>query len=143
MKRIVAAVLTFSLLFLVACGANSPGGFAPSGSSFAPQPTQNLSLTPESMADVLDGMGIEYETTMMAAMMIGAESGMMYEWGDSRVEVYRYDTDSEVYKTAEKDQKILLGTMIMDATVQDGFAFMFGVDVDDTQVKEILSKFFD
>ena len=84
--------------------------------------------------------GIKYETVKMAANLIGAQDGMKYKIGDGVIELYRYDIDSDSYKTAEQTQSIYLdGFGSFEAKVKNGIAILIR-DLDEEKYTAIINR---
>ena len=89
--------------------------------------------------DELTNRGIEYETVVTAAEMVGAEQGMKFKIGEGTVELYRFDTESDAYTKAEETQSIYLeGFGAFPATVKDGLAMTIS-DLEEADYMEIFS----
>lgn len=89
--------------------------------------------------DELTNRGIDYETVVTAAEMIGAEQGMKFKIGEGTVELYRFDTESDAYTKAEETQSIYLeGFGAFPATVKDSLAMTIS-DLEEDDYMEIFS----
>ncbi len=70
-------------------------------------------------------LGITYTKTDMVATYINAESGIKLVNGDYKLEIYKFDSSTDAYKNAEKNQKVTMeGFGDFDAIVKNGYALM-------------------
>ncbi len=70
-------------------------------------------------------LGIDYEKTDMVASYINAETGIKLKSGDTKLEIYKFDSSSEAYKKAETNQKVTMeGFGDFEAIVKNGYALM-------------------
>ena len=65
----------------------------------------------------LDNKGIAYEKTIMSADMIGAVEGYAYKIEETKVELYRFDTESAAYKNAESTSKVVLESFNLEIDI--------------------------
>ena len=87
----------------------------------------------------LSDRGIKYEAVKMAAEMVGAKEGWKYLIGDGRVEIYRYDKNSDNYMMALKNSEIILsGFGRFPAIVANGYAML--IDGLDTATYEAIFR---
>lgn len=115
MKKVLLPLLLVVLIVLSACSNPAP---SPTGDSSLPaSPTSNAptSLSPESAGDAqsataferfensLDDAGYSYETTTMAANLVGAHIGTKYKFDFGKVELYQLDENSEALSKAVED----------------------------------------
>ena len=56
----------------------------------------------------LDELGIKYEKVTTGADLVGAQQGMKYKLSDGNVELYKFDTSTDAYKTAVENKAITL-----------------------------------
>lgn len=150
MRRITAAVL-FSMILLTmsACGSSSgqpATSKAAAGSTPAPaQTTQAPAQQQEKdmftkFEEALTAAGVKYEKVTMGAELVGAEQGIKYKIDNGAIEIYRFDTSKEAYKTAEKTQSLKLeGFGAFQATVKNGAAMIIK-DLDEKQYKDIFDS---
>lgn len=79
----------------------------------------------EDFENEVKNLGISYTKTQMAAEYINAQSGIKLISGDSQLEIYKFDINSNAYKTAEQKQKVTMdGFGDFDAIVKNGYALM-------------------
>lgn len=80
------------------------------------------------------------ETIEMAASLVGAKSGIKIKSGNSQLEIYEFDENSNEYKTAEEDQQLMLeGFGSFSAIVKNGYALTID---DNFPEKEEIEKLF-
>jgi hypothetical protein len=75
--------------------------------------------------DRLDELDVFFQKTWMAAEAIGAKEGYKYATYSGTFELYLYDTGSDAYKAAVKNNAIDLGGTLFPAIVKNGFALYF------------------
>ena len=63
-----------------------------------PTPTNEVFTKFEQFENGLNSANIAYETTTMAADLIGAEEGRKYQFNGESVELYRFNEDSEEFQ---------------------------------------------
>lgn len=127
-KALFTCVIVACLAFgLMACGGKAPSGTSEpssgatsqpqSSSSSISQPAQSSSTEP-AIADTktfkdfengLADLGLTYsERVVMAAELVGGESGYKYKMENYNIEIYQFDPNSEAYQKAETDGNITL-----------------------------------
>ena len=74
----------------------------------------------------IEDLGIKCEKTEVAFDMVGAKDGFKLNYNENHIEIYQFDKNSEVYKEAEKNQKLTISSMNMsfDAKVKNGYAYI-------------------
>lgn len=135
MKKIsksILIILTAVLIFLTACSsAEEPTSTNQSETSYAStttaQPTEateNQTIF-EKFEEKLNNNGFKYEKITQAAEMVGAIQGIGYKTSTGKAEVYKFDSESEAYKTAEKNKALYLeGFGAFEATCKNGTALV-------------------
>ncbi len=111
-KRLLSLILLFiiSSLTLFGCGNNN----APVDS-----------ITYEEFPEKVKELGVEFETVEMIAEVIGAQEGIKLDTEDyGNCELYRFDPDSEAYKTLEKEGSLELFGQKYEFLTHDGFGFL-------------------
>lgn len=94
MKRVFIIALALVLVMLAGCVS---GG------------TQDTKTTFEQFEAGMDDAGFAYEKTTMAAAYIGALEGYKYEFiSGGKVELYRFDPDSEALKNATINKSVFM-----------------------------------
>ena len=73
----------------------------------------------------LKDSGTYYQKTWMAAQGIGAKEGYKYDTRSGTFELYLFDTNSDAYKKAVKDNAITLGGTLYPALIKNGLALYF------------------
>lgn len=121
-KRIITCLLALvTVLVITSCG-NKTATQEPKQNAGEPianetiQETENTESTTNNetkdgfakFEEELAEKAIAYEKINMAADMIGAVEGYAYKIGESKVELYRFDTESDAYKNAESSGKVVL-----------------------------------
>jgi len=89
----------------------------------------------------LDTQDVYFEKNWMYAEAVGALEGYKYATRSGTFELYLYDTSSDAYKTALKNQAMLLSGTSFPAIVKDGVALYFYPNAKEslqTTVKAIL-----
>jgi hypothetical protein len=128
-----AKITKTTLKSMISTTAASTKTAVPSSAAAAKTATATLKATssPASsnpfdiLDDKLDKAGIYFQKTWMAAQMIGAAEGYKYATHNGTFELYSFDTNSEDYKTAVKNNAINLGGTLYAAVVKNGFAIYF------------------
>lgn len=127
MKKISVLLVIFVLCFAITgCGQNVENNTNNDNS------TNNETVKEEKKLSSIDDfknevkkLGIDFEETKMSAEYINAESGLKLTSDGKKLEVYKFDTNSEHYKTAEENQKVTMdGFGSFDAIVKNGYALM-------------------
>lgn len=100
-------------------------------------------VTLNNLESKIKDLGITVSKTQTSYEMVGAKNGYKLKSGETTLEVYQYDTNSESYKSAEANQKITLEEMNMsfDAIVKNGYAYILDGNFPQyDKVIEILNK---
>ena len=116
MKKLFIATLSILMcLTLTACGSKDDEKKQTSDAF-------NLSNVQSKIED----LGIKCEKTEVAFDMVGAKDGFKLNYNENHIEIYQFDKNSEVYKEAEKNQKLTISSMNMsfDAKVKNGYAYI-------------------
>lgn len=124
MKKYMVVLITIVvILSCVSCTSSKPKD--DKGTSNVVTDERNNLTVFESFEKVLNDKGLTYEKVTMAAEMVGAQQGIKYKMGDSKVEIYRFDTSTNVYKDAEESQSLQLdGIGSFEAVVKNGYAIL-------------------
>ena len=77
------------------------------------------------LEDTLDDMDVYFEKKWMAAEMIGAKEGYKYATYSGTFELYLFDTVSDAYQAAIKNNAISLSGTLYPAYIKNGFAIYF------------------
>lgn len=94
------------------------------------------------MDQVLKGLGINFERKWMFAEAVGAKEGQKYSTTKGTYELYLYDTNSDAYKTAVKNNAMDLGGTLFPATIKNGFALYFYDNVPAKTRSDIADAFY-
>ena len=78
----------------------------------------------------------------MYAEAVGAKEGYKYPTTKGTFELYLYDTGSEAYKKALRDNAMDLSGTLFPATVKNGFALYFYPNVPENVRNDITKAFF-
>ena len=142
MKKISVLLVIFVLCFAITgCGQNVENSTNNDNSA------KNETVKEEKQLSSIDDfknevkeLGINFEETKMSAEYINAESGLKLTSDGKKLEVYKFDTNSEHYKTAEENQKVTMdGFGSFDAIVKNGYALM--IDDDFPQYDKVIEIF--
>lgn len=115
MKKGLTLGLALALsLSLAACGGNT--GSQPSAQptaatqeSIAPSAEPTPNETPfEKFSSELDSLGYQYQTTTMAAELVGAKTGQKYTFDFGKIEIYQFEEGSEALEQAINDGGVYL-----------------------------------
>jgi hypothetical protein len=88
--------------------------------------TKTVSADPFTrLDDQLEELDVYFQKTWMAAEAIGAKEGYKYATYSGTFELYLYDTGSDAYKAAVKNNAIDLGGTLFPAIIKNGFALYF------------------
>ena len=114
-------ILVISLI-LTGCGSNNEE----LESNEVKESDNQVSYTFEDLKTDLMALDSSTEINDKSASLIGAEEGYGYIIGECNIEVYKYDKNSEQYKTAEQNQQISMPSfgMTFKATVKNGYAYI-------------------
>ena len=77
------------------------------------------------MEDTLDDMDVYFQKNWTAAEMIGAKEGYKYATYSGTFELYLFDTASDAYQAAIKNNAITLSGTLYPAFIKNGFAIYF------------------
>lgn len=86
--------------------SHETGSSSAAASSSDPAATEKTKF--EQFEAGLDELGIKYEKVTMGADLVGAQEGVKYKLSDGNVELYKFDTSTDAYKTAVKNKAITL-----------------------------------
>ena len=125
MKKVFTTlfIVTISLFMITGCGDKENTNKDVENND---TPTVNNSISSiNDFVSEVKKLGIEVNETQMLASMVGAESGSKLTIDGKKLEIYHFDTSSDEYIEAEKNQKITLsGYGSYDAIVKNGYALM-------------------
>lgn len=85
--------------------SHETGSSSAAASSSDPAATEKTKF--EQFEAGLDELGIKYEKVTMGADLVGAQEGVKYKLSDGNVELYKFDTSTDAYKTAVKKTRQL------------------------------------
>lgn len=125
MKKRLSILLIIMILFIVT-GCSSSNNVIKTDSNRKEEKTvkKQDKITIDNIESKIRNLGIQIEKTEAYYDMIGAENGFKLNSGDSSIEIYKFDKNSEVYKTALNTQKISMGEdFSFDAVVKNGYAY--------------------
>jgi hypothetical protein len=77
------------------------------------------------LEDTLDEMDVYFQKNWLAAEMIGAKEGYKYDTYSGTFELYLFDTASDAYQTAIKNNAISLSGTLYPASIKNGFAIYY------------------
>lgn len=142
MKKISVLLVIFVLSFAITgCGQkaeNSTNNDNSANNETVKEEKQLSSI--DDFKNEVKELGINFEETKMSAEYINAESGLKLTSDGQKLEVYKFDTNSEHYKTAEENQKVTMdGFGSFDAIVKNGYALM--IDDDFPQYDKVIEIF--
>lgn len=137
MKRFVICIMAILTCFiLTACdnNANKENNKDNKNNNKTTEEIINLS----NVESKIKSLGIDFKKTEVSYEMVGAKDGFKLVSGDYRIEVYKFNTSSESYKTAESSQKLTIDSMnySFDAKVQNGYAYI--IDDEFPQYSEVI-----
>lgn len=124
MKKILTILLTVLTIFtFVAC-------------------TESKTQTKfEQFESMLDENNIKYEKTTKAAAIVGAKEGYGYKISDNeKFELYLFDKNTDAYKKAVKDNKLIIEgfNMTLDVVFADDLCIYYTGN--DDKILDILAK---
>lgn len=122
MKKIFIGIMAVLVCFtLTACNSNNSSNNEKNENK-QEESTSNLS----NVQSEIEALGVECEKTETAYEMVGAIDGFKLNSDDYTLEIYKFDTSSDAYKTAEENQELVLDGMdySFDAKVQNGYAYI-------------------
>lgn len=137
MKKIIICIIAILTCFtLTACdnNANEDNNKDNTSNNKTTEEIVNLS----NIESKIKSLGIDCKKTEVSYDMVGAKDGFKIVSGDYRIEVYKFNTSSESYKTAESSQKLTIDSMdySFDAKVQNGYAYI--IDDEFPQYSEVI-----
>lgn len=99
-------------------------------------------MTIDNIQKHIESLGIKVEVDEPFYKLVGAKAGIKIYSGDSRIEIYRFDKNSDAYKNAEKEQKLSSGGISsFDAVVKNGYAYLIDDDFPNhSEVVSLLEK---
>ena len=109
--KVLVAFLIICLLFtvFVACDNGDGSHQTSNGEQTQPSETLNTLTKFEQFEKGLSEKNIQFEVNQKAAAMVGAKEGYGYNFSDgTAVEVYIFDTSTDAYKDAYKNNKLIL-----------------------------------
>ena len=113
--RKIFSILSITLLcvFIIGCSNNNLN-------TNKNEETINLS----NIQNKIEELDIECTKSDAFYQMVGAIDGFKLHSGEYRIEIYKFDTTSESYKIAEKNQELTIeGLSTFKATVKNGYAY--------------------
>lgn len=113
-KKLILGLALALSLSLAACGGDTgaqqstqPSTTSTESTTPASEPAQNE--TPfDKFASELDSLGYQYETTTMAAELVGAKVGQKYTFDFGQIEIYQFDEGSDALNQAVSDGGLYL-----------------------------------
>ena len=146
-SRIMAAGMSLMIILaLTGCGSGAGQQATSKAASVSTvaqvQSTQAQSQQQEKdmftkFEEALTAAGVKYQKVTMGAELVGAEQGIKFKIDNGTVEIYRFDTGKDEYKTAEKTQSLKMeGFGAFQATVKNGAAMIIN-GLDEKQYKAI------
>lgn len=150
MKKIYTLFIVFVLFICVTgCGTNDQEENKSNNNTIEENETKKDEVKTENNNEItsiddfeneVKTLGISYTKVQMAAEYVGAESGIKLKSGDYKLEIYKFDSSSNTYKTAEQNQKLSMeGYGDFDAIVKNGYAIM--IDKDFPQYDKVIEIF--
>lgn len=121
MKKGLLMLLCFVLL-LTGCGKDNSA--APSQSATSSQSEETVNLT--NVQSKIENLGVNITKEEVFYEMVGASDGIKLLSGEYRIEIYKFDKNSDAYKLAEQNQQLSLdgSEMSFDAIVKNGYAYL-------------------
>lgn len=122
-KNLLISLLCVSLL-LTGCGKED------SNDDKSKNDNNKSSYTFTDLEKDLKQLNNDLEVKQKSAEMIGATEGYGYISENCSIEVYKFDTSSDKYKDAEKNQQFNIESlnMKMKATVKNGYGYYINDD---------------
>lgn len=144
MKKTFLALLILLMVPLLLTGCGSKEETSNNNSSNGAtqkEETKKSTYTLENLKTDFQALDSSVEITKKSAEMVGATEGYGFIGSSCTIEVYKFDTSTEQYKKALKDQKLSMPSMEMEfaATVKDGYAYT-EPDGDCSQVISLINK---
>lgn len=113
-KKLMLGLALVLSLSLAACGGDTvgqqssqPSTATPESAAPASDPAQHE--TPfDKFTSGLDSLGYQYETTTMAAELVGAKVGQKYTFDFGQIEIYQFDEESDALNQAVSNGGVYL-----------------------------------
>ena len=120
-------------LFLTGCGDKKEASDNTSNTNVSDNSSSNQTKSTYTLEDLkndLTSVDSNLEVQEKSASLVGATEGYGYIMSGCNVEVYKFDVNSDSYKTAEQNQELNLeafGTKLK-ASVKNGYAYYVNED---------------
>lgn len=144
MKKFLTICFAFVLaITLTGCGSNNNSSDKKDNNNEQTEQTgQNESYDLSAFENDVKELVPEMVKSEVYYQMVGAIDGFkIYNNSDEtyRVEIYKFDKNSEEYKKAEADQKLSMDSLSFDAKVKNGYALL--IDDEFPKHDEIIKLF--
>lgn len=126
-------IIIMSLFFLTACNNNTNDKYEKK------QNDENINIKDNydfnSLKNDFNSIENEIEITPMMADMIGATEGYKYKFSNCIIEVYKFNEESQDYKTALENQQFYLKDFEhkYNAVVKNGFGYSMDDEKDNCE----------
>ena len=129
-KKIISILLLIILFVTVGCDKIENNGYSKSNTIQSNTEKKSVEkITIENIESKIKNLGISVEKSESYYEMVGATAGFKLNSGDTRIEIYKFDKNSDVYKIAERNQSLSIDDdYSFDAVVKNGYAYVIDED---------------
>lgn len=145
-KKLMLGLALALSLSLAACGGDTvgqqssqPSTASPESAVPASEPVQNE--TPfDKFTSGLDSLGYQYETTTMAAELVGGKVGQKYTFDFGEIEIYQFDEGSDALTQALSDGGLYLeGFGVFPCIFNGNLAAIVDLSENEDQIVELFN----